>query len=197
MSIQVNQKQVIRQQLRQLRRSLSSFQQESAARQLEQHLCQQPLFTSCQNLALYIPNDGEIDPHRVLQKALDLGKACYLPVLQSGSMLKFRRYRSGDKLINNRFGIPEPLEGKLHQPQEMDIVLLPLVGFDRYGGRLGMGGGFYDRSFAFKRDKESRDNLKLIGLAHHFQQVKDPLPVDDWDIPLNAIATDREFICYD
>jgi 5-formyltetrahydrofolate cyclo-ligase len=72
-------------------------------------------------------------------------------------------------------------------------VLLPLVAFDPQGGRLGMGGGYYDRTFAFLNGQKGGQKPKLIGLAHHFQQIP-KLPIESWDVPLNAIVTDEQVI---
>src|SRR5687767_13746260 len=91
----------------------------------------------------------------------------------------------------NRFGIPEPT-GRRCAPQQLDLVLLPLVAFDRRGARLGMGGGFYDRTFAFLR-VAGRRKPRLVGLAHHFQEVAQ-LPREPWDVPLAAIVTERGWV---
>lgn len=94
----------------------------------------------------------------------------------------------------NRFGIPEPL-GKAVAPQRLDAVCVPLVGFDGRGRRLGMGGGFYDRTFAVNARKK-RGNARgprLIGLAHACQQVG-RLPHEDWDVRLTGVVTERKWI---
>ena len=97
-------------------------------------------------------------------------------------------------LRQNRYGIGEPagLRYCAIAPAQLDIVLLPLAGFDKNGGRLGMGGGFYDRCFAFKKRSAQQKPL-LIGIAHHCQEVS-ALPVDNWDIGLDMIITDRAVI---
>lgn len=97
-------------------------------------------------------------------------------------------------LVPNRFGIPEPQQGPAHKlpTHLLDVVLMPLVGFDRAGSRLGMGGGFYDTTFAFKQQNPKGKPL-LIGLAHSCQEV-DSLQADNWDIPLGAIATEKEVL---
>ena len=75
----------------------------------------------------------------------------------------------------------------------MDIIFVPLVAFDRNGNRLGMGGGFYDRALAFTQNSTNLSRPLLLGLAHHFQEVE-RLTSKKWDIPLNGILTDQEFI---
>lgn len=93
-------------------------------------------------------------------------------------------------MVCNRFGIPEPRRSQRRLPPWLlQLVLMPLVGFDKRGGRLGMGGGFYDTTFAFKHQKMGA-RPTLIGLAHACQEVES-LPLAHWDVPLNAIATDK------
>ena len=101
----------------------------------------------------------------------------------------FRRYRPGEKLVANRFGIPEPphRRGNTLSAKQLDVIFLPLVGFDAAGNRLGMGGGFYDRTLS---QLPARNRPLLAGLAHDVQRV-DKLPVQRWDIPLDAVVTDR------
>jgi 5-formyltetrahydrofolate cyclo-ligase len=78
------------------------------------------------------------------------------------------------------------------QPLALDLVLTPLVGFDHKGNRLGMGGGYYDRSFAFLLRRQNWKKPRLVGLAYDFQQL-DKLPAKNWDVPLTAVATDTHW----
>ncbi len=189
-------RQTLRTQLRARRRALSPRQQQLAAQQLLQLVKKQPLFLRSQHIAFYLPNDGEIDPRPLIREAWRRGKHCYLPILAPGpdNRLWFVRYTPHTPMIRNRFGIPEPRAPFQYRrlPQLLDAVFLPLVGFDRHGGRMGMGGGFYDRSFAFKLTCPTRKPM-LVGLAHQCQQVEQ-LQLAHWDIPLAAIATDQALI---
>ena len=142
----------LRRMLRKARRALTASQQRQAARGLYKQLAQQPLFRRARHISLYLPTDGEIDPRLLLRAAQRRGKATYLPVLSAWPRTKmvFQRIRPGEKLKPNRFQILEPRHNLARQRKvwALDLVLLPLVGFDDVGGRLGMGGGFYDRSLA-------------------------------------------------
>ena len=103
-------------------------------------------------------------------------------------------YPSSNPLISNRFNIIEPLAiGMPANIRHFDLILVPLVAFDRNGNRLGMGGGFYDRALAFKNHNSSLRRPRLIGVAHHFQEV-DEINPQPWDVRLDAILTDRELI---
>ncbi|WP_019601291.1 5-formyltetrahydrofolate cyclo-ligase [Teredinibacter turnerae] len=181
-------KYLLRSQLRKARRALTSSQQQQAAVAICSQILHQHTFRSAKNIAVYIANDGEISPHLVARTARKLGKQVYLPVVQR-DRLRFRIAPAGAKMWRNRFQIPEPLPKYADVPGDcLDLVLMPLVGFDKWGNRLGMGGGFYDRTFACNHLRP-----KLVGLAHHLQEV-DSLLVDNWDIPLDAVATDRQWL---
>ncbi|MEH6344530.1 MAG: 5-formyltetrahydrofolate cyclo-ligase [Bermanella sp.] len=184
----------IRQHMREQRRQLTPQQQLLSARNLSQLLLKQSWFHRAKNIAMYLANDGEIDPRVFADVAHYRGKQCLLPSmhpLKSGH-LWFGNY-DGVK-VTNKFGIDEPdaKHNQMLNPKQVDIVLLPLVAFDGQGGRLGMGGGFYDRTFEFL-NKSGLQKPKLIGLAHHFQQIE-KLPIESWDVPLSAIITDEKVI---
>lgn len=184
----------LRRQLRSARRALSRAQQQRAARNLYKQLAQHPAFRRARHIALYLASDGEIDPCWLLRAAQRRGKATYLPVLSAWPKTKmvFQRIRPEDKLQRNRFKIAEPLANRAQQRKvwALDLILLPLVGFDGHGGRLGMGGGFYDRSLAYRKIRRHAQKPGLLGLAHECQKVE-KLPMASWDVPLQATVSDR------
>jgi 5-formyltetrahydrofolate cyclo-ligase len=183
----------LRRQLRQARRALSPVQQRRAALQLYRRLAQHPLFRRARHIALYLSNDAEIDPGLLLAEAQRRGKHVYLPVLSAWPRTKmvFQRLIPGEALRTNRFRIAEPATRTARQraPWTLDLVLMPLVGFDDNGGRLGMGGGFYDRSLAYRTRRRNWQSPILLGLAHECQKV-DRLAQASWDIPLHATVSD-------
>lgn len=192
MTSHLDPRQTLRRQLRQTRRSLSPDQQQSAAQELLSCFKQQGhhLHTDkIKRIALYLSNDGEISPHLLCEYFWQQNIQTYLPVLQD-KQLTFARYSADTVWQENIYGINEPITENYLSGEELDIVFLPLVGFDSNGGRLGMGGGFYDRTFANKRTDEAPS---LIGLAHDCQQVKS-LPIEGWDVPLEAIITPTQVI---
>ena len=184
----------LRKLLRSKRRSLSLSQQTQAAQQLYQQLAQHPLFRRAQHVAFYIASDGEIDPALLMREAWRRGKHVYLPVLARWpkTTMMFQRVRPIQQWEKNRFGILQPRWCVADQRAvwSLDAVFLPLVGFDQQGGRLGMGGGFYDRCFADLHQRHRLATPQRIGLAHACQQVE-RLPVASWDVPLHAVVTDQ------
>jgi len=186
----------LRRQLRQARRQLSPTQQRLAARDLYRQLAQHPVFRRARHIAFYLPNDGEIDPRPLMLEAQRRGKATYLPVLNAWprTRMVFQRLMPNERLAPNRFGIAEPALRPNRQRRiwTLDLVLMPLVGFDEDGGRLGMGGGFYDRSLAYRGRRKNGHKPTLLGLAHECQKV-DRLPLEPWDVSLQATVTDQSW----
>lgn len=182
----------LRRELRKRRRSLSQHQQKEAARSLARRLATLPLLQKSRRIALYWPVDGEIDPRHLKQLRHFSRHELFLPMLQAfpASTLKFSRWHAGKALAKNRFGIPEPRGRARLSAHAMDAILLPLTGFDAEGNRLGMGGGFYDRTLSFKRHAKHHRPF-LVGVAHACQQVE-ALPVAEWDIGLDMIVTDKK-----
>ena len=192
----MDKRQQIRQQIRKQRQRLTQSEREVAAQGLCQQIIHSKLFNNSQHIAFYLSNDGEIDPYYLMMAAWQRGKQCYLPVLglRPANKLWFIPFDVDTQLTNNRFGIPEPVHSKRQRQfktQQLDLILMPLVAFDDQGNRLGMGGGFYDRSLAFLRQRHSWHKPRLMGLAYEFQQIES-LPYQTWDVPLDAIATEQQ-----
>lgn len=187
-------KQSIRNRMRQARRSLSQQQQNQAAIELWYQFRTSPLFLSSRRIGIYLANDGEIDPGFLAQSLYRLNRTLALPRIDPMGInrISFASYKRDTKLATNRFGIDEPVEMNSIPVIGLDLVLFPLVAFDESGNRLGMGGGFYDRAFSFKKTSRTL-GPKLVGLAHECQRVDD-LQVDSWDISLDGILTDQRFI---
>jgi 5-formyltetrahydrofolate cyclo-ligase len=189
--------------VKQLRRKILTIRtahpqsyQSHASRQIASSLTRVLAFIRAERIAFYFSTKGEVDPSLIVEKAVSMHKACYFPILHplKHNKLWFGRYRQGDPLIRNRYGIFEPdLEAvEKIDPLSLDLVITPLVAFDSKGNRLGMGGGFYDRTFAFKKN-HYRTKPFLLGLAYDFQEV-DNLQANSWDIPLNAVITESRYL---
>ncbi|MDJ0958385.1 MAG: 5-formyltetrahydrofolate cyclo-ligase, partial [Arenicellales bacterium] len=135
----------------------------------------------------------EIDVTLVIPDAKS--KSFYLPILppRGQRRLWFGLYEPDTRLIPDRFGIPEPVNTKRIRAESLDLVLVPLVAFDYSGGRIGMGGGYYDATLSFVKRRGRARSVTIIGAAYQFQNV-DYIPKDYWDIPLSGVITDQRFI---
>jgi len=184
----------LRSQMRAARCTLTSEERRQHAEACARHLLNHSAFRNARRIAAYLPADGELDTAPLIERAWEMGKRVYLPVLlpHGENRLWFARYTPETRLIRNRFGIPEPARASHTRvaPLSLDLVLTPLVAFDAHGHRLGMGGGFYDRSFAYLLRHTRWLRPRLIGLAYDFQR-QSRLPPQAWDVPLQAIATDH------
>ena len=187
-------RQSLRKEIRAKRQALSDWQQRRASENLLSQIKLSTHLYRAKHVALYLANDGEISPAPILELLTAVGAKCYLPVLHpmAHNRLLFCEYQTDKQLVKNKYGIAEPSlkNCRLIQPNQLSAVLLPLVAFDPLGNRMGMGGGYYDRTFAFKQNKP-KSTPKLIGLAHECQKVE-RLPTESWDIPLHSIITDKD-----
>ena len=165
----------------------------AAAEALVPSLEQLPEFLVDPRVAGYWAVNGEMPLHAAYASLRAREQSYFLPVIDASDLLRFARWTPASALRQNRYGIPEPDATDALAPDELDVVLLPLLGFDRTGNRLGMGAGYYDRSFAFLRDATRPVRPVLVGIGYHFQEVKRIVP-EAWDIRLDFIATDRELI---
>lgn len=157
------------------------------------HLSTHPAFLAAQSIAAYYPTRNEFDSVPLIATICE-SKRCYLPLITGQGALRFVRYQPGDDLKPNAFGILEPCDHKeMCEPAELDMVLMPLLAFDTLGHRLGMGGGYYDRTFQFLKTQPAMSKRPhLAGLAYALQEADD-LPVDAWDVTLDSVITERGY----
>jgi len=180
----------LRRELRTRRRAIPAADRIAAAQSLALRLLELPFAPSSGHVAGYWAMDGEIALH-AWQLQLPPSLTYCLPVLGSDERLRFAPWRPGGELATNRYGIPEPVvaSSSLLEPEMMSFVVTPLVGFDASGRRLGMGGGWYDRSFAFRKTRGPPPWLVGAGFA---AQQCEQLPVEPWDVALDAVCSDRD-----
>lgn len=177
----------LRTQLRHRRRELPAAQRIDAAQRLARHLLDLEFAPSSGPVAGYWAMDGEIALH-AWQLGLPAACTYCLPVL-AGDRLLFAPWQPGGPLQPNRYGIPEPVvdPSALLEADAMRMVAMPLVGFDDHGQRLGMGGGWYDRTLASRHAHAAPP--WLVGVGFELQRVELPPPAL-WDVPLDAVCTE-------
>ena len=173
------------------RRALTPAQMEQAATRVAARIWRLPVLARSRRLALYLPVSGELDCTPVISAAWRRGREVFLPVVV-GSELRFAPFAADSLLASNRFGIAEPVcsDDDWRSAREMDVILAPLLGFDADGYRLGMGGGYYDRTLAFLAQRRHFCRPHFIGLAYAFQQISG-VPHQKHDVKLEAVVTDE------
>jgi 5-formyltetrahydrofolate cyclo-ligase len=186
----------IRTEMRALRRSLPQAIAHRNSEAIAQRLAVSPILERSHRIAAYLANDGEAGTEALFDAIWTRGKESYLPILRTmpARCLWFGRYRPETVLAPNRFRIPEPAVGEdtFDEPWRLDLVLVPLVAFDLAGNRIGMGGGYYDRTFAYLKEPGAPRSPVLIGLAFECQK-HERLPAEPWDVPLDGVVTEEAF----
>ncbi len=185
----------LRKHYRRLRAALPIEQQRDnslkIARLIDTHLGR----LKTRRIAAYLAHGGEISLDAWI--GTNTRHRIYLPKLYEPiePRLRFAPFDRNTRWIKNRFGIVEPAAhwGQTLHARHLDILLMPLVAFDRYGNRLGMGGGYYDRSVGFRLNRRNLTRPRLIGIAHSVQECKQ-LPTAPWDVPLDPVITERDII---
>jgi 5-formyltetrahydrofolate cyclo-ligase len=185
----------LRAQMRERRAGLNAAERMAAANGVAASLEQLPEFLVDRRIGGYWAVGGEVPLLAAVARLNARGQQYYLPIVGDDRRLRFAPLKPNADMRVNRYGIPEPEHAvaDLLAPQDIDLVLLPLTAFDRCGRRLGMGGGYYDRSFAFLRDVSRPAPPLLVGIGYAFQEVA-TLPAQDWDVALDFIATEKELI---
>jgi 5-formyltetrahydrofolate cyclo-ligase len=180
----------LRRKLRRLRASLSRPVRHKKGKKLLYQCQKAGIFRSAKHIAIFTPNDGEVETKNIIKFLANQGHCVYFPILV-GEKLKFGKV--SQHVRKNRFGIDEPLFTPLIGAHEMNLILMPLVGFDKYKNRMGMGGGFYDKTLEFKTQQNKLNKPKLFALAFDCQEVNQ-LNSKPWDVPVDGIITPTRFI---
>ncbi len=183
----------LRKSLRQRRVAISRTERRRAAANLTRNALRHGLLTRYQRIGIYLAHGAEINTLPLINRALALRRACYLPMLSfgRGRMLWFNRLQAGQSWVANRYGIPENTTTQQLHARQLDLLFVPLVGFDDCGNRIGMGGGFYDTTLAYLRRRVVWRKPYLVGVAFECQRINGELPHDPWDVPLDAVLTER------
>ncbi|MFO7326084.1 MAG: 5-formyltetrahydrofolate cyclo-ligase [Pseudomonadota bacterium] len=179
---------LLRRELRARRRAIRGKDRANKARELARRVDALRLLRPGRRIGLYLATAEEIDTAPLIELARRRGCRVSLPRVIS---LRHDRMRffEGARVARGAFGILEPRDGMPRAARELDVVFMPLVGFDARGNRIGMGRGFYDRHFAFRRHQLHVRRPLLVGLAYEVQQVPS-LPDAPHDVPLDAIVTE-------
>ena len=169
------------------RNLLSAHEVEQLSRDIYRQILSTHLIEETKIIASYFAVSNEVS----LNLLLTAHNNIYLPVIKANHMMEFSKYTSSGELVNNKYGIPEPVNKQIISAHEIAVCFVPLVAFNRQGVRLGMGSGYYDRYF--EHNKDNKNPTKLVGIAYDFQE-SDTIQAEAWDIPLDTIITNKEVI---
>lgn len=181
----------VRRRLKNQRRSLSSAERTERARRIATSLRRARALKPGQRIALYSPMGGEVPLDEIVAWALELHCELYLPRIVNWRTrsMRFVRWTNQSALRRHRFGMVEPTAGAAISMRALDLVLMPAVAVDQRGVRLGMGAGFYDRSFAHRRRTRWR-RPHLIAVVYDFQRMHEALPSHALDVPVDAVVSE-------
>jgi len=173
------------------RRKMHAADRAQASRQITDRFLNSRYFLSSHSIACYLATWDEVDTNRIFDRAWRAKKRIFAPVINSRSEMTFRNLLPETTVVRNRFGIWEPESEFQIDPSDLDVVVTPLVAYDNACNRIGMGGGYFDRHFAFLRSRRSWLRPKLIGLAFNCQKIEKVTP-NRWDIPLSRVISESD-----
>ncbi len=177
----------LRRHYRQARRSLTPRERAQRTHAIVCHAMSGLALLKARRIAAFAAADGEPDLSALLLRLHQMGKTLALPVVAARGQMSFYRHQPGEQGATNRYGILEPaLDAAAIDTRSIQVVLTPMVAFDRHGNRLGMGAGYYDRHFA---PLPRRLRPRLVGIAYDLQHADD-LCAEPWDVALDAVVTE-------
>ncbi|RZF51598.1 5-formyltetrahydrofolate cyclo-ligase [Acinetobacter halotolerans] len=179
----------LRKQLRLKRKQVSRYEQKKAELQVLHQLRRLSKFKSATKIGLYLHAFGEVHTQKLLELCFQQKKQVYLPMICNMNQTLVWVKISANQYFNKRFshhplGMKEPMASRGKHISTLDLLIMPLLACDHNGTRIGMGGGFYDRTLATAKYRPYR-----LGLAHSFQYVEEPLFRQKWDQPLDSLLT--------
>lgn len=166
------------------RNLITPVDRKKLSQKIAQNLCDSIAYQKAQHIACYHAIGNEVDTQNIIEDIWRSGKHCYLPIVMSDNTLGFAEHFPESTLKNNKFGILEPAPQKMINALQLDLVLMPLVAFDSQGNRIGMGAGYYDKTFA-----QVSGQVDLVGLAYAMQEINSIEP-DDWDVVMSSVVTE-------
>ena len=187
-------KKALRRKILDERKNINIVKKEDMDNKILDKLYESEYYRKSKKIFIYISYDSEINTKGIINKALEDNKKVYVPRTEfKNRLMDAVEIMSLDNLVESDFGILEPsIKEPYIDPNELDLIVVPGVAFDKQGGRMGYGAGFYDRYFK----KISEDNIKKVmkvALAYEFQTLE-KVPMNDHDIPVDCIITENEFI---
>ncbi len=171
------------------RRSLSKKVRADASEVICKKVVASQNFQASNIIGCYLPMRDEVDTRLIIERAWRANKRIFVPIVRNNENMLFREMRPNTTLVQSNMSIWEPETGAIASPQQLQMVITPLVAFDDSRQRIGMGGGYYDRHFSFLRHRKVWVKPKLVGVAFECQRVEKITP-NPWDIRLFKILSE-------
>mgnify|MGYP001227276655 CR=1 FL=1 len=184
-------KKELRKRLVNLRKKVSKSYQKRQELNIFKKIIKEPCYNKSNLVAIYLAKNDELSIEKILYDAISKGKKVFIPKIYKTNQMVFISLNKKTKLTTNKFGIMEPTNGDIIDPKWLDLVIVPLLGFDKTGARLGMGGGYYDKYFHFMRLRKKWFRPKLVGIGLE-KQGDFFIKKDPWDIDLWKIITEKK-----
>ena len=172
------------------RRQLSNAQRDKYSDAIADRVIRAAWFQRASYVGCYLPTIDEVNTWEIIARAWLMGKRVFVPVVEKKQKMQFRELTPETDLRPASWGLLEPSDGEIASARMLDVVITPVVAFDKDNHRIGMGGGYFDRTFAFLRHRSNWRRPRLIGLAFDCQQVEKIRP-NPWDIRVFTIVTEK------
>jgi len=186
-------KERIRERLRERRRSLAETERREASREVCERLASWAPTAKAGRLAGYLSFDNEVDVEPFLERRLERDRPVALPRVVDVTSMEYADVADFGSVEEGSFGIREPV-GEACALRRLEVFLVPGVGFDRDGGRVGMGWGYYDRTLGRRRAADTESDALFVGICYDCQLSNEALPTDAHDVDMDAVVTERELI---
>jgi len=173
-----------------LRAQINTADRQDLSAKITDKIIASDYFSEANDIAVFLPMKTEVDTWPLIKCAWRLKKRIFAPIAQKTFNLSFREFTDEGDLLTNKMGLSEPVDGDLMPADKFDLVLVPLVAFDPQNNRIGMGGGYYDRTFSFLKQNPRGSDPKLVGVAFECQRVERITP-NPWDIRLLRVYTEN------
>ena len=187
---------VLRKDIRLKRKRVNRFEHKKSEQDALNRLRSIPQFNFAKSVGLYLHAFGEVHTHKLIQLCFKHKKLVYLPMICTMNQELVWVKISSSQYLNKRFshhplGMKEPMASRGQHVSTLDLLIMPLLACDHLGTRIGMGGGFYDRTLASAPHRPFR-----LGLAHTFQYIDQTLPRQKWDQPIHGLLTPKKFYIF-
>lgn len=189
-----NKKKQIRKDILEVRRSMDIDKKDTYDTLIEKSFFESSFYKEAKNIFIYISYDSEINTKRIINRAINERKNIYVPRTEFDTkLMNAVKINDFSNLVESRYGILEPKkEEPFIDPNELDIIVVPGVAFDKNGGRIGYGAGYYDRYFK-RINEENKSRIIKLALIYDFQLI-DEVPTDEEDVLIDAVLTEKQFI---